>query len=200
MHTPSPPVIDLSAAPGKREAWDRPLWVVLIWALCEIVLVTNSFQISSRLRVAVLRLFGAEIGNHVIMRPGLRVKFPWKLMVGDRCWIGEQVWIHNQDQVSIGEDVVVSQGSFITTGSHAFRDDMALITRPVTIESGAWVTARCVVLAGSHIGASAVVLPNTVVNGAVPSNVLFGTPNGVVVAQRFAGVPTDTSNDETQAR
>src|SRR5674476_367026 len=91
-------VIDLSKAPGEREAWDRPSWVVYMWALCELVFVTNPFQISSGLRVRVLRLFGADIGEGVIMRPRLRVKFPWKLSVGARSWIGEGVWIHNQDR------------------------------------------------------------------------------------------------------
>ena len=70
------PVIDLSKAPGKREAWDRPTWVVYLWALCELVFVTNPFQISSRLRVRMLRLFGAAIGDGVTMRPRLRVEFP----------------------------------------------------------------------------------------------------------------------------
>jgi putative colanic acid biosynthesis acetyltransferase WcaF len=84
-------VIDLSKAPGERDAWDRPSWVVYLWALCELAFVTNPFQISSGLRVRVLRLFGAEIGEGVIMRPRLRVKFPWKLSVGARSWIGEGV-------------------------------------------------------------------------------------------------------------
>jgi putative colanic acid biosynthesis acetyltransferase WcaF len=182
-------VIDLSKAPGEREAWDRPTWVVYLWALCELAFVTNPFQASSQLRVRVLRLFGASIGEGVIMRPRLRVKFPWKLEVGARSWIGEGVWIHNQDSVKIGSDVVVSQESFLTTGTHAFRNDMALETKPVVIEDGVWVTTRCVVLAGSRIRRSALVLPNTVVRGEVPAGTLFGTPSGQVVGQRFDDRP-----------
>lgn len=179
------PVIDLSKAPGEREAWDRPSWVVYLWALCELFFVTNPFQVSSNIRIRVLRLFGANIGEGVIMRPRLRVKFPWKLSVGARTWLGEGVWLHNQDRVSIGRDVVVSQDSFLTTGTHAFRSDMALETRPIVIEDGAWITSRCVVLAGSRIGRSALVLPNTVVRGEVPAGSLFGTPSGQVIGERF---------------
>jgi putative colanic acid biosynthesis acetyltransferase WcaF len=182
-------VIDLSKAPGEREAWDRPSCVVYLWALCELVFVTNPFQISSGLRVRVLRLFGAQIGEGVIMRPRLRVKFPWKLSVGARSWIGEGVWIHNQARIEIGSDVVVSQDSFLTTGTHAFRADMALETSPVIIEDGVWITSRCVVLAGSRIGRSALILPNTVVRGEVPAGTLFGTPSGQVVGQRFEDRP-----------
>ncbi|WP_028473865.1 acetyltransferase [Nocardioides alkalitolerans] len=181
-----PPVIDLTRAPGAREAWDRPLRVVLAWAFVERLLVTNAFQISSRLRIAVLRRFGAEIGEHVIMRPGLRVKFPWKLVVGAHSWIGEDVWIHNQDRVVVGHDVVLSQGTFITTGSHAHRRDMALITRPVVVEDGAWVTSRCMLLGGVTVGRSALVTPNTVVKEDVPANAVYGAPTATVLGDRFS--------------
>lgn len=162
-------VIDLSRAPGEGSAWGKPKLVVYIWAVTELLFVTNSWQISSRLRVAVLRLFGAEIGEGVIFRPRTRVKYPWKLHVGDRVWIGEGVWIHNQDTVRLGHDAVVSQETFITTGSHALRRDMALITKPVAVGPGAWLTARSVVLGGTTIGTSAILSPNSV---AGPNQVL----------------------------
>jgi putative colanic acid biosynthesis acetyltransferase WcaF len=179
------PVIDLSRAPGARQSWDRPVWSIYAWALCERLFVTSSVQVSSRLRVAVLRAFGAEIGDGVILRPGLRVKFPWKLHIGDRSWIGESVWLHNQDHVFIGHDAVVSQDTFLTTGTHAFRGDMGLRTEPVRIGDGAWVTSRCVVLGGADIGTSALILPNTVVRGVVEENTIVGTPSGVFVGRRF---------------
>jgi len=189
-------VIDLSKAPGERAAWDRPTWVVYLWGLFELVFVTNPLQVSSDVRVRVLRLFGAKIGEGVVMRPRLRVKFPWKLSVGPRSWIGEGVWIHNQANLEIGSDVVVSQDSFLTTGTHAFRTDMALETQPVVIEDGVWITSRCVVLAGSHIRRSALVLPNTVVRGEVPAGTLFGTPAGQVVGQRFNDQAMDFSGEQ----
>ncbi len=177
--------IDLSLAAGRQETWDRSSLVVYAWSVAELLLVSNPWQISSRIRAAVLRGFGASIGHGVILRPRLRVRFPWKLAVGDRSWIGEGVWIHNQDQVTIGSDVVLSQGTFLTTGSHAYRDDMRLTTRSITIESGAWVTARCVVLAGSTVGRNALITPNTVVRGAVPGDAIFGSPEGRVIGARF---------------
>jgi putative colanic acid biosynthesis acetyltransferase WcaF len=179
------PVVDLSQAPGEKGAWDRPKWLVYAWALCELLCVTNPLQISSSVRVRVLRLFGAQIGRGVIMRPRVRVKFPWKLSIGARSWIGEGVWIHNQDRLYIGSDVVVSQDTFITTGTHAFRADMALVTKPVVIADGAWVTSRCVVLAGTRIGRSSVILPGTVVRGEVPAATIYGSPPGQVVGKRF---------------
>lgn len=181
------PVIDLSAAPGSQESWDRPRWVVYLWSVAELVCVTNSWQVSSSVRAKVLRAFGATIGKDVIIRPRTRVKFPWKLTVGDRSWIGEGVWIHNQDQVVIGHDAVISQDTFITTGSHAYRKDMGLVTRPVDIGDGAWVTSRCVVTGGVTIGRSALVQPLTRVSVDIPPNAIYGSEPAVVKGERFSG-------------
>ena len=149
--------------------------------------MTNPWQLSSRLRTAVLKAFGAEIGSGVVFRPRTRVRFPWKLHVGNDCWIGEGVWLHNQDHVYIGHDVTLSQETFVTTGSHAHRRDMALITRPVHIEPGAWVTSRCIVLGGSRIGQSALITPGTVVSGEVPANTIWGSDRAPsALGPRFA--------------
>lgn len=184
-------VIDLSRAPGERAAWNRPVWVVYAWGVCELLFVTNPWQISSSLRVAVLRLFGARIGTGVVFRPRTRVRFPWKLEIGDRSWIGEGVWFHNQAHISVGSDVVISQETMLTTGSHAVHRDMALITRPIRIGDGAWITTRCLVLGGADVGTSAVVQPYTVVRGAVPASVIWGalpgSEPGVVGERRIAG-------------
>lgn len=168
-------VVDLSEAPGRQEAWDRPQWIVYAWAVCERLLVTNSWQPSSRIRILVLRAFGAKIGRRVIFRPRTRVLFPWKLSIGDHSWIGEGVWFHNQARIEVGHNVVISQDTFLTTGSHAHRRDMALLTRPISVDDGAWVTARCVVLGGSRIGRSALIRPLSLVDGIeVPEAEIWG--------------------------
>ncbi len=186
------PVIDLSRAPGERAAWDQPTWKVYLWAAFELLFVTNPWQISSSLRISVLRAFGAEIGRGVVFRPRTRVKFPWKLHIGDRSWIGEGVWFHNQDHIHVGHDAVLSQETFLSTGSHAHRRDMALITRPIHIEDGAWVTSRCVVLGGARIGRNALVTPLSVVAGrAVPAGEVWGgNPLAFVSDRALEGSPT----------
>lgn len=180
-----PPVISLRDAPGQRTSWDRSLAVVLAWSVAELVFVHNPWQISSRIRATVLRMFGAQIGSGVVLRPRLRVRFPWKLTIGSGSWIGEGVWIHNQDSVVIGSDVVISQETFVTTGSHAHRSDMALKTRPVVIEDGVWITSRCMLLGGTTIGRSSIARPMSRLAGTYPPNsVLDGIP-ATRVGQRF---------------
>jgi putative colanic acid biosynthesis acetyltransferase WcaF len=180
------PVLDLSAAPGERTTWNRPVAVVYLWAIVELLFVYNPWQISSRLRIHALTSFGAHIGKGVVFRPRTRVRFPWKLSVGERSWIGEGVWIHNQDDVHIGADVVISQETFLTTGSHAHRRDMRLITRPIAIEDGVWVTSRCMVLGGTQIGRSALVTPMSVVSGRVPANAVMSGNPAVQTGERFS--------------
>ncbi len=184
------PVIDLSKAPGARVAWDRPGWIVYLWSVCELLFLTNPWQVSSSLRVAVLRAFGADIGRGVVFRPRTRVKFPWKLHIGDNSWIGEGVWFHNQEHVYVGHDVVISQETFLTTGSHAHRRDMALITRPIHIDNGAWITSRCMVLGGATVGRSALAHPMTVLSGTIAANTIVAGPLCEPIGLRF----TDGNN------
>jgi putative colanic acid biosynthesis acetyltransferase WcaF len=158
---------------------------VYLWGVFELLFVSNPWQISSRLRVAVLRRFGASIGTGVVFRPRTRVRFPWKLNIGNDCWIGEGVWIHNQDYISIGHNVVISQESFLTTGSHAHRRDMGLITRPIRIEDGVWITSRSMVLGGVTIGRSALVQPMSVVKSSVPAESVVGGNPAEFRGKRF---------------
>lgn len=178
-------VISLAKAPGERTSWGRPRATVYLWGVVELLFVSNPWQISSRLRVAALRRFGATIGTGVVFRPRTRVRFPWKLHVGNDCWIGEGVWFHNQDHVFVGNDVVISQETFLTTGSHAHRKDMALITRPIHIEDGVWITSRSMVLGGVTIGRSALVQPMSVVRTSIPAEAIVGGNPAELRGQRF---------------
>ncbi len=180
-----PKVINLAEAPGEREAWNRPSWYVYVWGLVELILITNPLQISSKIRITVLRMFGASIGPGVIFRPRTRVRFPWKLEIGARSWIGEGVWIHNQERVVIGSDVVISQETILTTGSHAHRRDMALITSPISVGDGTWITTRCLVQGGTTLGQSSLLTPLTVVRGSFPPNSIISGNPGTVVGPRF---------------
>jgi putative colanic acid biosynthesis acetyltransferase WcaF len=105
------------------------------------------------------------------------------------------VWLHNREQLTIGCDVAISQEALITTGSHNFRTDMGLNCRSVTVEDGAWITSRVVVLAGSLIEQSALILPNSVVHGRVPQGLIFGSPAAKVIGDRFAVQSSESAGE-----
>ncbi|GAB3793840.1 WcaF family extracellular polysaccharide biosynthesis acetyltransferase [Nocardioides ungokensis] len=109
-------------------------------------------------RVAILRAFGAQIGDGVLVRHRVRIHWPWKLTVGDNTWIGEGAWILNLEPVTIGANVCISQDAFLCTGSHDRRSPtFEFDNAPISIGDGAWVAARATVLRGVSIGEGATV-------------------------------------------
>ena len=187
--------IDLSAAGPGNFKRTRSRSVEALWMVVEFLLISNPLQISSTLRAWALRLFGARIGANVIMRPRLRVKFPWNLLVGDNCWIGEGVWIHNQGLVTIEDNAVVSQEAFITTGSHDIYRSMDLVIEPVVIRRGAWVTSRCMVLQGAEVGRNTIVTPASVVRGSLLPDSIYGGNPAAYLRERWQA-SVETSNQE----
>lgn len=148
--------LDLGHVTNAQYNMGKPRVIVALWAICSLVLVENPLLFrASGFRAAVLRLFGAKVGRGAQIRARVRVHFPWKLEIGDGCWIGEGAWLHNQDRLYIGSNVTVSQEAFITTGSHHLAN-MTLSTKPVTLNDDAWVTSRAIVLAGVTVGEGAV--------------------------------------------
>lgn len=97
--------------PGRSSPW-RAAWFLLGSPLFRSHLLP-----SSALRVTLLRLFGARIGQRVVIRHDVNVKYPWHLVVGDDCWIGERVWIDSLTTVRIGNDCCLSQGAYLCTGN-----------------------------------------------------------------------------------
>jgi putative colanic acid biosynthesis acetyltransferase WcaF len=115
------------------------------WYCVNVLFFKNSFIISSRLKVFLLRWFGAAVGAGVVIKPCVNIKYPWKLTIGNYSWIGEQVWIDNLAEVVIGDHVCLSQGAFLLTGNHHYKKtSFDLILAPITIEEGVWIGGLCV--------------------------------------------------------
>lgn len=143
----------------------RPLWVEALWWLMQAALV-RSWIPGAAHRQYLLRLFGARIGEGVTIKPGVRVKFPWRLQIGDHTWIGEDVWIDNLAPVKIGSHCCMSQGAYLCTGSHNWsRQRFDLTVRPIEIKDQAWVCAKAVVAPGVTIAEGSVLSLGSVATG-----------------------------------
>ena len=68
---------------------------ILLWYFTNAIFFLNPFIPFSKLKISLLRLFGAKIGKGVFIKPRVNIKYPWKLEIGNYCWIGENVWIDN---------------------------------------------------------------------------------------------------------
>ncbi|HTC00744.1 MAG TPA: WcaF family extracellular polysaccharide biosynthesis acetyltransferase [Ferruginibacter sp.] len=121
----------------------------VLWYFINIMFFKNALNISSGSKVLLLKMFGATIGNGVVIKPVVNVKYPWKLKIGNNSWVGEDVWIDNLSDVIIGANVTLSQGALILTGSHDHtKETFDFISLPVILENGVWIGAKAVVFGG----------------------------------------------------
>lgn len=158
--------------PGRGRLWQA------MWYMVSLLFFESGWVPLSSVKSMLLRLFGAEIGRGLVIKPNVRIKYPWKLKVGDYCWIGQDVWIDNLVDVCFGSHVCVSQQAYLCTGGHDYRrSSFDLIVRAIHVGDGAWLGARCTVLPGVAVGASAVVAAGSIVTRDVePWNVVAGNP------------------------
>jgi putative colanic acid biosynthesis acetyltransferase WcaF len=121
----------------------------IVWYFVNIIFLKSSFPFPSSLKTYLLKLFGAKIGTGVRFKPCINIKFPWKLSIGNDCWIGENVWIDNLEQVTIGNDCCLSQGCLLLTGSHdAMRSTFDYTSGSISLEDGVWLGAKSIVTSG----------------------------------------------------
>jgi putative colanic acid biosynthesis acetyltransferase WcaF len=179
----------LQNLPAYRTPFDwhpgASLPIQTFWFCLGSPLLSARWLPGSSWRVLLLRLFGARIGNNCRIKPGLRVKFPWRLSVGHSCWLAEDAWLDNLATISIGDRVCISQGAYLCTGNHNFRSpsfDLRLGT--IQIASDVWIAARVVIAPGTCIGPGAVVCLGAVASGDIAANAILSGNPAVVVAVR----------------
>lgn len=168
-----------------------PLWQQLGWYFIGTALVESRLIPFSRFKVWVLRCFGATIGQHVRIKPGVRVKFPWRLMVGNDVWIGEDAWLDNLAPITLADQVCLSQGVYLCTGNHDWSDPtFALKTAPIHIETGAWIAAKAIVGPGVTVGRGAVLAMGSVTGRSLASMMIYaGNPAQPVKARSIQPSP-----------
>ncbi|MCK5003479.1 MAG: WcaF family extracellular polysaccharide biosynthesis acetyltransferase [Candidatus Aminicenantes bacterium] len=149
-----------------------------LWYFISMIFFKNSFPFPQVFKRTLLKIFGAKLGENIILKPSVNIKYPWFFSAGDNVWIGEKVWIDNLAKVSIGDNVVLSQGAFLLTGNHDYKKEtFDLMLGEIKIEEGVWVGANSLVTQnvklGSHsvIGAGSVVTKDT-----KPYSIYHGNP------------------------
>lgn len=156
----------------------RPPLIQALWMSASSI--TMCWWFPPRARVAVLRAFGAKIGEGVLIRHRVRIHWPWKLCVGDHSWIGEGTWILNLEPVTIGSNVCVSQEVFLCTGSHDRRSrSFEFDNGPIAIGNGAWVAARATILRSVTVGERAIVGAAALVTKHVPDATAVLAPRAI---------------------
>lgn len=161
--------------PGFR---GRSALVVQLWWLVQATLFACSPQFMYGWRNGLLRLFGATIGAGVLIRPSVRITYPWKLTIGDHSWVGDFAELYTLGPIHIGRNAVVSQYCYLCTGSH----DMTvpafdIFAEAITVEDEAWIAAGAFVHPGMTIARGSVVAARSVVRHSTePHGVYAGEP------------------------
>jgi putative colanic acid biosynthesis acetyltransferase WcaF len=166
-------------------SWYRPgrgFLTRTLWHYVNVIFLQSPLNPSSLVKRIVLRWFGAKVGTGVILKPGISVKYPWNIEIGDYSWIGENAWLDSLDKITIGAHACISQGAYLCTGNHDWSDPaFGLIVKPITVEEGAWVGARAVVLPGVTIANHSVIAAGAVITGNTePYTVYSGNPASAI--------------------
>lgn len=132
-------------------------------------------------RLFILRLFGAKVKSDSGVYASTKIWAPWNLTMGHNAWLGPNVICYNQAMITIGDNVTVSQYSYLCTAGH--RTDVlnshedGLIIAPIILNKGAWVGTRAFIGMGVEIGENAIVgATASVYKDVEPWTVVGGNP------------------------
>jgi putative colanic acid biosynthesis acetyltransferase WcaF len=138
---------------------------------------------------------GADIGVGVLVRPSVKVVYPWKVVINDYAWIGDDVVIYSFAKITIGESAVVSQKSYLCAGTHVYSSPhFDIEAKPIVIGNKAWLATDVFVAPGVTIGEAAVIgARSSVFSDMPPMMVCVGSP-ARPVKSRFAIAETDAGD------
>lgn len=151
---------------------------MIVWYFVNALLVRASWNPCMRVKIALLRAFGACIGKGLVIKNNVTIKFPWKLTIGDNVWLGEQCWIDNLDNVTIGNNVCISQGALLLTGNHDYTVfSMPYRNASITLEDGVWVGSKAVVCPGVRMRENSIATVGSVITKNTEADGIYqGTP------------------------
>lgn len=177
--------VDLSSFENKWYNPGSPVKRVL-WYFFNALFLLNPYNPFSGLKVFVLRLFGAKIGENVVIKPRVNIKYPWFLSIGTNSWIGEGVWIDNLGTVEIGNNVCISQGALLLSGNHNYKKaSFDLMVGEIKIRDGAWIGAKTIVTGGVCCSELAILTAGSVANGNLEAAKIYKGNPAIIIRDRI---------------
>lgn len=166
----------------------------LLWYFFGQPLLRSYWLPISRLKVKLLQMFGAQVGEGVRVKSGVTIKFPWRIAIGDYVWLGEKVWLDNVIDIRIDDHVCISQGAYLGTGNHDWCDpNFALRLSAIHLKSKCWIGANAVVGPGVTIGEGAVLCLGSVTGKSLdPMTIYSGNPAQPVKSRQMSDSEFET--------
>jgi putative colanic acid biosynthesis acetyltransferase WcaF len=160
---------------------------IFCWYFTSMIFFRSGLMPSSAVLVWILRLFGAKIGKEVRIKPYIYIHYPWKLSIGDYSWLAE-CRIENLADVSIGNNVCISQKAMLLTGNHDYKKvGFDLITKPIVLADGVWVGANAVVCPGVTAASHAVLAVGSIATKDLEAYAIYQGNPAVKVKERIVG-------------
>ncbi|TYA74125.1 WcaF family extracellular polysaccharide biosynthesis acetyltransferase [Seonamhaeicola marinus] len=169
---------DLSLYKTPKAFRGRSKLIVQVWWLVQNSLFKMSPQVCYGWRRFLLRTFGAQIGKKVIIRPNVRITYPWKVKIGDNSWIGDDVVLYSLGEIEIGCNTVISQKSYICTGTHDYtKKDFPIKNNKIIVKDECWIATDVFVGPGVVIESKTVVgARSSVFDNLNAESVYIGSP------------------------
>ncbi len=161
------------APPSLADKAKRGVWQIFYYLLFRFTPVPMHGW-----RRMLLRMFGAKVGPRAAIYPSANIWAPWNLTVGSNVTVGPGAELYNVAQVTLGDDVIMSQRAFLCSASHDLRSaHFTLLAGPINILPSAWVAAEAFIAPGITIGEFAVVGARAVVTHDVAAHaIVTGNP------------------------
>ena len=160
----------------------KPFWFEVLWYLVKMAFFLSAFPYPNSFRRRLLILFGAKIGTGFVIRPRVNIHMPWKLVIGDHCWIGDSCEFLNLDRIVIEDHTAIAHEVSLTTGNHDYKDHtMPYRNAPIRICRGCWLASRVFIGPGVTVGEHCIVTAGSVVTRSVPPwKIVQGNPAEVI--------------------
>ncbi|WP_405410833.1 WcaF family extracellular polysaccharide biosynthesis acetyltransferase [Maribacter sp. Asnod1-A12] len=159
----------------------------LLWYIFKTLFFLTAIPYPSSFKIWILKTFGAKIGNGVVIKPRVNIHFPWKLNIANNVWIGEEAFLLNFEPLIIGNNVCISQRSFLCGGNHNFKNpSMPYRNGPITLKDGCWVGACSFIGPNVTIGVDTVVTVGSVVTQNIGDNLVTSVIPTNFVKQRWS--------------
>ncbi len=143
------------------------------------------------------RILGWRIGPKAAILMGQYVQMAGvrtsgqKVSIGRGTVINQGCLLYTTGGLAIGENVSISAGAWLVTGTHDMNDPQFSDNyKPIIIGNHAWIGMRATILGGITIGEGAVVMAGAVVTRDVPPYAIAGGVPARVIRQRELQEPS----------
>jgi maltose O-acetyltransferase len=143
------------------------------------------------------RMLGWRIGPRATILMGQHIQMAgirssgMKVSIGRGTVINHGCLLYTTGGLIIGENVSISSGVWLVTGTHDMNDPLFPDSyKPIVIGNHAWIGVRATILAGVTIGEGAVVMAGAVVTRDVPPYAVIGGVPAKILTQRKLDNPT----------